>query len=77
MDSDDPAVCMVFDLIVIKNAADRSDSLMQNAPKSDLTWLDECFVRAITASSGLMKRLQTTGYGLLVLYDVAARSCGP
>ena len=24
-----------------------------------------------------MRGLQATGYGLLVLYDVAARSCGP
>jgi hypothetical protein len=40
MDLDDPAVCMIVDLIVIKNAADRSDSLMQNASESDLKWLD-------------------------------------
>jgi hypothetical protein len=40
MDSDDPAGCMVFDLIVIKNAADRLDSLMHNAPESDLKRLD-------------------------------------
>ena len=40
MDSDDPAGRMVVDVIVLRNATDRLDSLLQNAPESDLTWLD-------------------------------------
>jgi hypothetical protein len=40
MDSDDPAGCMIVALFVMKNAADRSNSLMQNAPENNLKWLD-------------------------------------
>lgn len=36
MDFDDPASCMIVELFVLKNATDRSDSLMQNAAESDL-----------------------------------------